>query len=696
MPYTIIPGQLILLLILMLPITSMAVTSDSNAPDNLQTFTILHSNDEHGALVPSPQSEYGQPSARTTGGISRAATVIRQERERKSIAGEQVIVVSAGDYISGSAFSWLVLQGLAPELSLMMQAGYDIITLGNHEFDYGPEKLAEYFETAGYPDSAGKTVVVASNTVIPEGHPLAAIGLVPWHTRTLDNGLKLGFFGLMGKHADSVAPMAEPVTFSDQEAAAKAMVEHLRGEGADVIILLSHSGEGEDQVLATAVPGIDVIIGGHTHTVIPQPMRVGRTLIVQTGTEFEYMGKLELAFDTSTGEVTMRNEPSGPHETYLIALDESVDEDPAIREQLAIYETALNRLLSEMTSGRIERYDAVIASSAFVVSRSPSTAENQLGNFIADAMRLKTAEALGLPVDVAFQASGVIRGDLEPSALEVNRGEITFYDFIKTIGLGSGPDELPGYPLVSAWVTGREIRNIVEVGVLLTELMGSTYFLNTSGIRGKYSTDRTLWLRVPFMGLPIPSGRSYTDLYIFRDDYAGTGFETESNPGTGTGSNAGAGANRDVNTNASPSRLQPTSPTDPRFVPLQKDDNQLYHIVSDYYIAQFLPMVGEIIPSLSIKLRDANGEPVDNLDDLIVYRDGKEYKVWQAVNEYLLDQPVSEISGLPTINPRYASTEQRNVSFKARPLLFWPVLGGAGLLAALIAFTLSRRRKRDN
>jgi 5'-nucleotidase / UDP-sugar diphosphatase len=655
-----IPAQLILLLALILPVTAMAITSGTQNPQKVHNFTLLHTNDEHGALVPSPQSEHSRPGARTTGGIARAATIIRQERDHKASANEEVIVVSSGDYISGSAFSWLVLQGMAPEISLMMRAGYDVVTLGNHEFDYGPDKLAGYLMAAGYPDAARITAVVASNTIIPEGHPLAETGIAPWHTRTLNSGLKLGFFGLMGKHADSVAPMALPVTFSEQVASARAMVEQLRREGADVIILLSHSGENEDLELAAAVPGIDVIIGGHTHTVLPQPIRAGQTLIVQTGTEFQYIGKLELAFDAETGEVSMRNDPAG----YLIPLDESVEEDPAILDYLSTYEIALNALLSQMTSGRIVRYDAVVAASNFVVSHSPSTAENQLGNFIADAMRLKTAEALGIPVDAAFQASGVIRGNLEPSGLDANRGEITFYDFIKTIGLGSGPDELPGYPLVSAWVTGRELRNIMEVGVLLTELMGSTYFLNISGLRGTYSTDRTLWMRVPFIGTPIPSGKSYLELYLFRDVHNYV------------------------------SELQPINPDDSRYRPLHKDDQELYHIVSDYYIAQFLPMVGDVIPSLSIVLKDAAGAPVGNLDDLIVYRDGREYKVWQSVADFLLDQPASQSSGLPTVEARYASTEKRNVHINTRPLLFWPTIGALGLISVLGGFLFSRRSKK--
>ena len=119
------------------------------------------------------------------------------------------------------------------------------------------------------------------------------------------------------------------------------------------------------------------------------------------------------------------------------------------------------------------------------------------------------AKISGIPVDVAFQASGVIRGgNLEPARTLDNQGTISFYDAAKTIGLGSGVDGRPGYPMVTAWLTGTELRRTAEVSILLSQLMGDTYFLQTSGMRWSYAPQRSLWLTIPFAGTPVPSGRA--------------------------------------------------------------------------------------------------------------------------------------------------------------------------------------------
>src|SRR5690606_10866191 len=126
-----------------------------------------------------------------------------------------------------------------PELTIMIEAGYDVLTLGNHEFDYGPDLLASYLQLAGYPEMSDKLPILAANTVIPEGHALNEVGLQKTHIKTLNNGLKLGFVGLMGEHAAGVAPLAEPILFADQIESVRSAVEQLKSEGAEVIILLS-------------------------------------------------------------------------------------------------------------------------------------------------------------------------------------------------------------------------------------------------------------------------------------------------------------------------------------------------------------------------------------------------------------------------------------------------------------------------
>ncbi|MCH8494492.1 MAG: metallophosphoesterase [Balneolales bacterium] len=629
-------------------------------PDGLLRFTLIHSNDEHAALVPSPQSEYGFDGAQTTGGIARVATIIKTIREQKAAQNEQVLVVSAGDFISGSPFSWLVLRDQAPEIDLMIAAGYDVLTLGNHEFDYGPERLASYLHLAGYPEKHDEVPIVASNTVIPAGHPLGETGLLPWRIINLDNGLNVGFFGLMGKDADSVAPGAAPITFADQHEIAAKMVQALKENGADVIVLLSHSGEREEAELARAVSGIDVIVGGHTHAVLIEPIRVNNTLIVQTGTEYQYLGKLELAYNPANNEVMLRNAPVENGSSYLIPVDDSVEADRGVAQLLAVYEEELNELIGFMTHGNVTDYRDKIAFSDFVVPREPSLSETPLGNFVADAMRYQGAIATGKAVDGAFQASGVIRGDLIPGQVGENKGAITFFDFVKVIGLGTGPDELPGYPMVSVYLTGTEIRRITEITILLSELMGPNNYLQSSGVNWVYSTDRMLWLTVPFMNIPIPSGKAVSDAWIYRGD----GFSVQ----------------------------PPSHAVAAGFTPLEKDDDTLYHFISDYYVVQFLPMVGEVVPQLKLELKDENGDPITNLDDRIVYKNGQEYKVWQAVTDFLMNQPVGE-SGLPTIDARYSDIEDRIVSTSARSLLFWPVIILIGILIAVIGFWRYRKSR---
>jgi 2',3'-cyclic-nucleotide 2'-phosphodiesterase (5'-nucleotidase family) len=640
--------------------TAAASSTDAPAMTTQKDFTILHSNDEHAALVPSPAAEFGKPGARTRGGIARVATIIERVRAEKAAANEEVLVVSSGDFISGSPFSWLILNESSPELDLMQMAGYDVVTLGNHEFDYGPEILAEYLKRLGYPATANQMPVVASNTVIPEGHPLGETGLRNTYIRELNNGLRIGFFGLMGKHADSVAPMAEPITFADQHETAREMVAALRDAGADVIVLLSHSGEVEEQELATAVPGIDVIIGGHTHAVLAVPMRVGNTLIVQTGTEYQYLGKLELRFEN--GRIVMRNHPSVTDSPYLIPINDDIPPHQATAERVAEYETKLAAMLAEMTSGLIRSHDQAVVYSAFTVSRNPRLSETPMGNLVTDAMLFQGARVTGKPVDVALQANGVIRGNLEPAQTEQNKGNISFYDLARTIGLGSGPDNQPGYPMISAWLTGTELRRAGEVSILLSQLMGDTYFLHISGLRWTYAPQRSLWVTIPFIGTPIPSGRAIQQAWLYRGD----------------------------GNTVMPNRLNDN------FVELPRTDETLYHVVSDYYIAQFLPMVGEVVPHLAISLKDEDGQPISSLEDRILYYDGREYKVWQAVTEYLMNQlPQTTSSMLPAIPARYQGKENRQVRIDKRPYTFWGgYVAGLAVVFFIALFSYRRRKKK--
>ena len=303
-------------------------------------FTILHTNDLHSALIPhSPAVDY-HPGRRSpaVGGIARIATAVQEIRETKD---EPVLLVDAGDFLGGSAFAWLALQGYAVELTIMREMGYDALTIGNHEYDYGPDVLAQYVVEAGYPQAQETTLLLASNAEPPPGHPLAALNLLrPSGILELDNGLRVGVFGLIGEEAVSLVGDAGDVEFLDRRDVARRMVAELKGQGVDVIVVLSHAGVVEDRDLARQVTGIDIIVGGHCHTALHDPVMEGDTIIVQAGSLGMYLGQLEMAYSTATGRLRLRNAETGS--PFLIAIDDRFACHPGIAALVQDYIAILN------------------------------------------------------------------------------------------------------------------------------------------------------------------------------------------------------------------------------------------------------------------------------------------------------------------------------------------------------------------
>lgn len=617
-------------------------------------FTIMHTNDEHSALFPTPLMDYNpledNPSS---GGFARLAQAVQDVRHR--LGDEPSLLISGGDYLSGSPFSWLALDGRAAELTLMQQLGYDVITIGNHEYDYGPEVLAAYFRAAGYPEAAERTAIVASNTVIPTDHALSQIGVKQTHIKRLANGLTIGFFGLMGIEASEVAPAAPPVEFSEQQAAAQAAVQTLQAADVDLIVAVSHCGDDEDRVIAEAVPGIDIIIGGHSHTTLEQTLVVNQTIIVQTGTKLSNLGLLRLAYNPETDALRLRN--LDENEPFLISLDESIPFNPLFTNKVETYANNLNDLLKRMTGGRVNSIDKPVLSSAFTVSNKPELTESPFGNYVVDAMRMVGEQVTGDKVDFAIEANGVIRGSIQPSQLPETKGLVALLDLVNLVGLGSGPDMQPGYPLVSFYFTGEEMRRVLEVGVLLSQLKGDIYFLQYSGLRMKYDPDRAILTTIPVKNLPIPTGRAI----LSAERFTGSGLQTN-----------------DLNSD---------------YLPLVRGDEQLYHVISDYYLAAFLPMVGEMLPSWALVMKDKEGNPFASVEDAIVYRDGQEMKVWQTVLDYSASLPQGA-NGTPEVPDYYQTTSGRLVEVDTLPIWLWPAVTLLVTVAAIAWVVRSWRRKK--
>lgn len=607
-------------------------------------FTILHTNDEHSHLIPIPTvDDAGNVQSTAMGGMARLAGAANQIREEKSLHNEPVLMFSGGDFLGGPAFGWLPLKdGVAAELYLIQKIGYDAITIGNHEFDYGPDVLANYLKAAGYPDESGNTAILGTNIQPPADHPLSELGIKTHYTKRLSNGLVVGIFGLIGDDAISKTAEPGPVDFADPFISAERAVEALKQEGVDIIISVNHSGVTEDRMLAERVSDIDVIVGGHSHTALYEPIIIGKTVIVQAGQYLNYLGVLELSWDPDEEIVTVRNQEN--ERPFLKPLDSSVAIDQEIADQIDQYKQMLDEWVSDLTNGRIFDVRQVIAHSDFSIDRNRPQLESAIGNYVTDAMRFSAERVLGQKIDFATQANGAIRSDILQGSHDWNAGNVTFYDMMMAVGLGSGGDGKPGYPMVSFYITEDEVRSALEVSVLLSGLMGDNYFLQFSGLNMMYNPDRAVLLTVPFLGTPIPTSRAVLSAELVNDD-------------------------ENVRR-------------------LRKGGDELFHIVTDYYIAGFLPMVGERVPNLAIELKDESGNPID-LDDAIIMDGDNQLKVWQAVLEYTLSHQKNE-DGLPVIPANYSEPEGRLSLIFTLPLWVWPI-AAILLIVSVIVLIVKRR-----
>jgi len=622
-------------------------------------FSILHTNDMHSELIPhSPAVDYATGDGDLSiGGFARLATAVSEVRGEKADEGEPLLLFDAGDFLGSGPFAWLALNGSAPELSTMQEMGYDAVTIGNHEYDYGPDVLAQYLTKAGYPQAHEKTLVLASNTKAPADHPLAAPGLYrDTGMFELDNGLKVGVFGIVGKDAIMSMGDAEDMQFLDQQETARRMVEELQAEGADVIVCLSHSGVDDDRVLAREVPGINVIVGGHSHTELFEPVVQGGTIIVQAGALGEYLGQLELAYNPDTGKVRVRN--GEDDQPFLIPVDSSFAPDPQIEVMVQEYTAELNAYVENVTDGEFDDVMGTVARSDFVLSNLPAFSETALGNFVTDAMRFAGEEFTGQRVDIASEASGNIRKSIFPGTTGEFAGNISLYEIIEATGVGRGLDGRPGCPVASVYFTGEEVRRLLEISVLLHRFMGDSYFLQFSGLRYSYNPTNAVLLTVPFINVPIPTTRAVTDTEL----YTGDGIQSVNGDG---------------------------------YAALNRGDQQLYHVVSNGYLLLFLPLARDILPQLSVVPKKADGEPVpmDSLDELIIrHPDGRELKVWEAVLLYAQAQPPGE-DGVPEVADYYDGIAGRIAKVWTFPFIGW-ILIILGVIIGGLAYLLIRRRTR--
>lgn len=574
--------RLLCLVMLLALALSLSVSQVWAADETAEEITILYTHDMHSSFLPKEG-----PDGHSRGGYARLKTLIDEQKEEHPNA----LVLDGGDFSMGSLFQ-TAYSTSALELRAMGQMGYDVTTFGNHEFDYRASGLADMLYAAV--DSGDPLPAIVDANYLPPQEDeetwdaLYTYGVQDY--RILERGgVPYVIFGITGVDSDECAPMSG-MELRDPVETAKRVVEEATEQcqtayGADpVVICLSHSGtengKGEDYELARKVDGIDVIISGHTHTTLEQPIEVNDTYIVSAGENSKNLGVLTLTRTQDGVELK---------DSRLVPVDERVPEDP---EMAAWIEAAKSQVEQDYLADFDLEFDQVLVNNPYQFDTVDEVYDTQhestLGNLLADAYYWAGNQASQDPVDVALTASGVIR-DTFP------KGPITVSQVFNVASLGIGADGVPGYPLISVYLTGKDLKNAIEVDASVPPLMSAAQ-LFYSGVGYSFNTNRMIFDKVDYAVLMREGG--ITEPIV---------------------------------------------------------DDQLYHVVTGLYIGQMLGAVeSSTFNILTVTPRDAQGNPIDisQLEDYILHDDeGNEVKEWYAIASYLqsmggeMDQKYGQTDG---------------------------------------------------
>jgi len=371
-------------------------------------LTILHTNDTHGHLLPFSYpslvpagSDLEQLKVRADiGGIARRATLAQQIRAQQKGRGIPVWLVDVGDYNDGTPFS-TEYKGEA-DVAATNATGYDFVTLGNHEFNNTLAQLQKLLRLTKHPVMLTNAVDRATRKPVGQ----------PWRVEQVGR-VRVGVFGLITREAATYPAAKEGVDILDELATAKRAVAELRAK-ADIIVLLSHAGEQTDLKLAAEVPGIDVIVGGHSHSRMPigqfawrgddlKQNDVNGTVIVQAFQWGGELGRLDLLFqkdESGTWRVSR-------YRARLIPVGAGMPADPMVASVVDRYWQPIAARFGEVV-GR---------ATADVSSRGDDAAAY---NFVADAVRDT------FNVEVEFENSGGVRAPLV--AGDVTRADLVTMD----------------------------------------------------------------------------------------------------------------------------------------------------------------------------------------------------------------------------------------------------------------------------
>ena len=591
--------------VLLLPVMDVPV----EAADSTKQIDVLFTHDTHSHLDSFSTIVNGKQEK--VGGFAKIKTLINEKKKEDP----DTLILDGGDFSMGTLIQ-TVYDTEAAELRMLGYLGYDVTTLGNHEFDYRSKGLANMLKAA---KSSGETLpeIVVCNV---DWESMEKAGLsdgqkqiqsafetygVKDYVMVQKGDVKIAVVGVFGKDALECAPTCE-LSFKDPIEAVKQTVEEIRkNEDADMIACVSHSGtwedesKSEDELLAKAVPELDLIISGHTHSELTEAIQHGNTYIVSCGEYGRNLGSLSMTqkqdgrWDLTSYDLIPVSEDIKPDEATQKRIDELMDKVDT--NYLADFGYTRKEVLAEN--------DIEFNS---LEEMGTKHEELNLGDIMSDAYvyAVENSEYYdGDPVDVAVVPSGTVRDTY-------TKGDITVEDVYNSFSLGIGRDGVAGYPLINAYLTGKELKLVAEVDASVSDFM-TTARLYCSGLNFTYNPHRMILNKV-------------TDCYLTRAD----GERTE---------------------------IQ---------------DDKLYHVVTDLYTGQMLGSVMKMSYGLlSLEPKDKDGNPIENLEDQAVMEGDKELKAWDAIARYMQSFADTDGDGIANVPEYYETTHGRKVVEDSRNII---------------------------
>lgn len=575
---------------------SLVVTAETKG----KTVDVMFLHDTHSHLNEFSTVEDGR--SQVLGGFAKIKTLIDEQKKNNP----DTLLLDAGDFSMGTLIQ-VMYEEEASELRMFGALGFDVMTFGNHEFDYKASGLANMLNNA-----------VASKEKLPslvlcnvDWESMEAAGFTKDQQLLSDafrnysvkeyimlkrNGVNIAVTGVFGKDCLDCVPNC-PLIFRDPVEAVKETVAEIQAkEEADMIVCVSHSGiwadedKSEDEILAKSVPELDLIISGHTHTKLDEPVVHGDTYIVSASEYGKYLGNLSME--------QKENRRWDMKFYELIPVDDSIEPDAAIQKRV-------DELMSMVESEYLDQFgltkDQILATNEVEFPASSATAdfhtEINLGSLMADAYTyaVETFADDKTTVDVAVVPSGTIRDTY-------GIGNLTVENVFNSFSLGIGEDGITGYPLISVYLTGAELKTVAEIDASISDLMTSAR-LYTDGLYWHYNPNRMLLNKV-------------TDVFLV---------------------------------NGQEERVE-------------LEDEKLYRVVTDFYSSQMLGGVTDMSYGLlSIIPKFADGTPIENYEDAIVMTDGQELKAWVAIAKYMQSFEDTDGDGIGNVPAKYGTEEGRKV-----------------------------------